>query len=286
MATIRDRIRELSQNRAILIDDTVEVVQTRRLTPGFQRVTLAGPCLAAYTKALPADAFKIDIAAGEGALIRGFTVRTFDPVRLRIEFDVALHDGGPASRWSEEVEVGTPARFLGFRRDFALGDDVSEHVIITDASGLPAVAAILEALPMEHRVTLLAETSDVADRALLDEAVLRLAENLQIHWIVGAPSRGADSPLSRAAAEMLVSHDAQVWLAAESATVRTIRRHLLHVCGVPRGNLHATAYWIAGITSSERDDREAVVYGEAVDAGLDVMDPAVYDRIEFEDQPA
>ncbi len=286
MATIRDRIRQLSQNRAILIDDHVEVVATSRLTPGFQRVTVAGSCLSAYTNPLPADAFKIDISTGDEPLIRGFTVRGFDVDQERFHFDVALHDGGPASRWAQTVQPGQRMRFLGFRRDFAIGDGVTRHVFITDASGLPAVAGILEALPATHRVVLLAETTHEADRALLDFSLASLGDRIQIRWLTGPPSEGPDSALSKAARELQIPPNAQVWLAAESATVRSIRRHLLDDLGIPRGDLHATAYWISGLTSSQRDDREAVVYGRAVTEGLDIMDPAVYDVIEFEDQPA
>ncbi|WP_374947559.1 siderophore-interacting protein [Agreia sp.] len=286
MATIRDRIRELSQGRAILIDDHLEVVQTHRVSPNFQRVTLAGDCLATYLNPRPADAFKIDIGTRDAPLIRGFTVCDFDPTRLSFHFDVALHAGGSASEWSRTIAAGHRLRFLGFRRDFAIGDGITEHVFITDASGLPAVAAILRSLPADHKVILLAETADRVDRELLEPSIDALGGRIQTQWLVGAPSQGLDSALARAAARLSVPEGAQVWLAAESATVRTIRRHLLDEGGVPRGNLHATAYWICGLTSSERDDREAIVYRNAVNDGLDVMDPAIYDRLEFDDQPA
>ncbi|MBF4551518.1 siderophore-interacting protein [Pseudoclavibacter sp. VKM Ac-2888] len=283
MATIRDRIRELSQGRAILIDDFVEVVASRRLTPGFQRVTLGGACLADYTEPLPADAFKIDIGSEANPLIRGFTVRDFRAERLQFDFDVALHEAGRASDWSQTVAVGQRVRFLGFRRDFAVGDGVTEHVFIADASALPATAAILESLPTGHRVALLAETGSPEDRALLSAAIESLGDRLRVVWLTGRSSQGLESALVSAARNLTVPPHAQVWLAAESATVRSIRRHLIEGLGVPRGNLHATAYWISGLTSSQRDGREAVIYGEAVDAGLDVMDPVVYDRLEFED---
>lgn len=286
MASMREKIRELSQGRSILIDDTVEVVASRRLTSGYQRVTLGGECLAAYTAPLPADAFKIDIGGDGESLIRGFTVRGFDPVARRFDVDIVLHEGSRASEWSRTVTPGERLRFLGFRRDFAIGDGVSQHVIITDASGLPAAAAILESLPDEHSARLVAEIGNNDDRGLLDRAVESLRDRLGVSWIVGRPSRGADSSLAHAVTELDVPVGAQVWLAAESSTVRAIRRHLLDVCGVPRGDLHATAYWISGVTSSQRDDREAVIYGEAVDAGLDVMDPVVFDRLEFEDPPS
>lgn len=289
MATIRDKIRDLSQGRAILIDDTLTVVATRRLTPGFQRVTLHGACLSKYTQVAAADAFKIDIphpATGE-TLRRGFTIRNFDPNTLTFDFDIALHTGGPSSDWSQNLRGGEVVPFLGFRRDFAIGDNITEHVIITDASGLPAVASILGAIPTHHNVTLIAETTHLADQALLDHAIsasnATTGPTLNARWITGKPSIGPDSPLAHAALSASFPEGSQVWLAAESSTVRAMRRHILDTVGIPRANLHATAYWIHGLTSTDRDNRDATTYGNAVASGLDVMDPAVYDSLEFED---
>lgn len=276
MAAIRDKIRLLSQDRGISIDGPVEVLGSELIAPSYRRVVVRGDCLAHYEQVLPADGFKIDLGTTDAPAIRGFTVRGFDQETRTLHFDVHLHPRGIASTWAEQAEPGTRVRFLGFRRDFAVGDDVDRHVLVADASALPAVARILESIPDHHEVVVLAETPSPGNLDLLP-----VRDTVEVQAIVGEPSVGPDSPLAVAAASSTFHADAEYWVSAETSTVRAIRRHLLDT-GIDRQRLHATAYWIAGRTSSQRDDDEAVTFGRAAQAGLDIDDPAVYDLIEFE----
>ncbi|MEG9227362.1 siderophore-interacting protein [Aeromicrobium sp. Sec7.5] len=280
MATIREKIRTLSQSRLVSIDDQVKVVATERISPSFQRVALRGACLSAYDTVRPADGFKIELGTPEAFAIRGFTVRRFDPAELTLHADVHLHPHSPSAAWAQDPDLDRPLRFLGFRRDFAIGDGVEQHVLVADASAIPAVATILEAIPSDHRVVVVAEAPAEQDLALLGAG-----RHVEVRPVVGAPSVGVDSPLATAARDLATGPEAQYWVSAESSTVRAIRRHLLDG-GVPRGHLHATAYWIAGTTSTQRDAREAVAYTRAVEAGLDVDDPQVYDLLEFDGDAA
>lgn len=276
MAAIRDKIRLLSQRRGITIDGPVEVIDSEQIAPSYRRVVVRGDCLAAYEQVLPADGFKIDLGTAEVPAIRGFTVRGFDPTTRTLHVDVHVHADGIASTWARHAGPGTRVRFLGFRRDFAIGDDVDSHVLVADASAMPAVARILESIPDHHRVAVLAETPTPDDLGLLP-----VRDSVEVHPIVAGPSVGAGSPLVSAAVALPVSSDAEYWVSAETTTVRAIRRHLLDA-GVDRQRLHATAYWVAGRTSTERDDDEAVTFDRAAKAGLDIDDPAVFDLIEFE----
>lgn len=281
MATIREKIRTLSQSRLVSIDDQVTVCSTERISPSFQRVALRGTCLSAYDTVRPADGFKIELGTPEESAIRGFTVRRFDHEDLTLHLDVHVHANSPSATWAQGPDPDRPLRFLGFRRDFAIGDGIDQHVLVADASAIPAVATILEAIPRDHRVVVLAEAPTPEDLDLL-----AVGPHVELRPIIGASSVGTDSPLATAARDLPTRPDAQYWVSAESSTVRAIRRHLLDH-GVPRGQLHATAYWIAGTTSTQRDAQEAVTYTRAVEAGLDVDDPQVYDLLEFEgDAPA
>lgn len=289
MVGMRDRIRALSQDRLVSVDDQVQVAGTQRITPGYQRVTLTGACLGAYRTVLPADGFKIDLARRDDPdpRWRGFTVRRFDASRLTIDVDVVLHPGGRASTWAQQAAVGDRLGFLGFRRDFAIGDGISRHLLVADASGLPAVCAILESLPADHHVDLVAESGFEADRVLLEPALHRSASgdgpSLDLSWRSGAPSIGPASPLVAMARATRVAEGTQVWLAAESSTARAIRAWLRESAGVPRHDTHLQAYWIAGLDSTQRDRREVALFEQAAAAGVDVSDPDFYDRVTFED---
>lgn len=276
MASIREKIRMLSQRRLVSIDDIVHVTGSTRISPSFQRVTLSGDCLAAYQEVCPADGFKIDLGTPGNPAIRGFTVRSFDTASHTLHFDVHLHPHSAASTWAQTLGPRTHVRFLGFRRDFAIGDGITHHVLIGDASAIPALATILDAIPEQHHVVVLAEAPTREDLALL-----AARPNVATQLILGRPSIGVGSPLAEAAAALQINPAAEYWVSAEASTVRTIRQRLLQR-GISRDRLHATAYWITGKTSSQRDDDEAVTYARAIEAGLDVDDPRIYDLLAFE----
>lgn len=289
MASIREKIRIMSQEHAVSVGDVLTVVACRRLSPGFQRVTLTGDCLSGYSPACPADGFKIDLAPDGSAqqLLRGYTVRNLDPSARRFDFDIALHRGGLATEWAVGVRPGDRVRFVGFRREFAVGDGITRHFLVADASALPAAAAIVEALPRGHEVTLIAEVGHEDDRSLMNDAIAAsragAGAHLDCRWIIGQPSVGQDSPLARAAMTDPIGPDVEAWLAAESSTVRAIRRHLLNVAEVPRHRLQASAYWVQGLTNTARDTREMVRFQEALDAGIDIQDPSFYERMQFDE---
>lgn len=279
MATIREKIRDLSR-QPHLVDCPVAFDGVAQVTPGFERVTLTGPGLAAYTKPLPADAFKLSIPAPDGAsVLRAFTVRDFEPAAHRLTFDVARHDHGVATEWVRGARPGDELRLFGMRRDFALGDDVTRHLIIADHSALPAAATIVGSLPRGLKVTVVAATSTEADRALLPGR-----HDIDVRWVTGPASRGIGSPLERAVRELPRPHDGtQVWLAAESGVVRACRRYLLQECELGRMQVHAVAYWVDGVDSTRRDAEAEAVYLQAMREGRDVTDPVTQDAIEFAD---
>jgi len=276
MATIRERIRDISQRDGVYLSDRVRVVSVRPVGESYVRIVVEGACLSAYRPAFPADAFKLDMGVAGAPAWRALTVRAFDG--RRIECDLALHAGTVATRWAGAADRGDEVPLVGFRRDFALGDEADHVLLIADASSLPAAAAILASLPSRVRVDVLAEAPSAADRVILGNP-----RHATVTWLHhAAPSAGPASPLTTAAGSVEVGAGTEVWLAAEAATVRTIRRRLIEE-GLPRTRLHASAYWVAGQTSTERDAHDETVYTRAAESGRDVNDLTVQDELEFGD---
>ncbi|GAB3833007.1 siderophore-interacting protein [Kribbella italica] len=291
--TIRSEIRRLTRSGDSRVICPVTVESVEELTPQFSRVVVRGDGLAAYRTIRPADAFKLMIPPdGIGSvrmpklgpngapvwaadrplpLTRAFTVRSFDPVTLRLTFDVAVHGEGPAMTWLANTRPGDTPILFGTRREFSAGDGVANHLLIGDPTSLPAIASIVESLDAPATVFLQVES----------EADQRLVPG-DVQWIVGPPGIGPDSPLEKAVRSYpRLSGRTQAWLAAEAGVVRSLRQYLLKDLAIQRDDLHTVAYWIAGQTAEGRDAEQMRWYAKANEEGLDTTDPAVLQGLEF-----
>lgn len=283
---LRHQLRELARiNVAFTVPVTVESV--RRLSPGFSRIAVAGDGLAQYTRREPADAFKLMFPPDgsrridyprrgednipywpEGTtqpLLRAFTVRTFDPDRSRLEFDVALHASGMFVDWLRAGPVGCQVALSGMRREFAPGHEVDSYVFAGDAGALPAIAAVVESL--DASVTCYLQVPDRADRELLGAR-----DGLTVHWVDDLATGLPDHP---------PPGRVQVWLAAEAGAVRAVRGQVIGRWGVDRDDLHASAYWRSGHDATRFDAVNLVRYQQAAGQGLDITDPDVREELEL-----
>lgn len=297
MTALRTEIRRLAREGAPPFNCSVAVESVREVSASYVRVAVHGAGLEAYRDVLPADAFKamlpppghatVDFPARgadglpywpEGTrqpVLRAFTVRRFDPARLLVEFDVLSHDG-VASAWLRRVEPGDVIGLAGMRHEFHAGD-VSRHVIAGDASALPAVAAIVEALPAATPATVYLGVADESDKSLLPRR-----DGIEVHWVPGGSPLGPDSALAAAVrAGERPAGRIQAWLAAEASVVRDLRRWAVDELGVAREDLHAAAYWKAGLDSTEVDAVNLDRYGREAERGADLSDPDTRERVEF-----
>ncbi|WNI18922.1 siderophore-interacting protein [Actinacidiphila sp. ITFR-21] len=273
---------------------TAHVVRTAEVTARIRRIVLGGDDLAGCADGLPADAWKfllppagrdrvdLPVVGPDGVpgyppgavppVMRAFTTRWFDPAAGELAVDVLLHGDTPASGWARTAVPGGTVGLAGPRHEFFASPEAGWHLLAGDESALPAIAAILEALPARTRVVAFVEAEDEEDR--VDLAAPGGAE---VVWLYrrGAPAagggllekavRGLDRPFAAA----------QAWLGAEAGTVRSIRRHLLDERGLPRPQLQAAAYWKQDRTSDQRDAEVFAAYQAAVAAGGDPDDPAL-----------
>lgn len=274
-----------------------------RVSPGFVRVALRGHGLAAYGEVMPADAVKVllhpdgraDVdepqwdddgtptwpAPARSPLPRALTVRSFNPARLRLELDAMVHDGGLLRTWLDAAKPGAVVGVMGVRRDFYPGDGVTEHLLLADSSALPAVATIVESLPPGLPATVFLAVDHEEDKALLPAR-----PGVEVHWVAGGSPSGRDSALTRAVRELArpVSPGGRVqaWIAAEAGVVRSLRRWALAEHGVAVEDLHATAYWKAGLDGAARDAADLARYQKELAAGGDPFDPGLRERVELE----
>ncbi|GIF05711.1 siderophore-interacting protein [Actinoplanes siamensis] len=215
--------------------------------------------------------------------IRTYTVRNVRAHLRELDVDMVLHGVcGPASRWAVTAVPGSVACLLGPNADFAGNSggvdfhppvDTNRMLLVGDETAVPAIASILSRLPADARGEVLLEVPESADQLLLD-----VPAGVRVTWV---PRDGADHgskliPAVQAAAAHLLgdaagvtcaeledvdvdedllwevpdrtepTHGFYAWLAGEAAVIKTLRRHLVGVCGVDRRAVAFMGYWRLG----------------------------------------
>lgn len=243
---------------------TVTVAGTRRLSPGFVRVTLTGAELAGFTSAGPSDHCKLffpDPASGiisapritaqglhrpePGTLIvRDYTPRAFREAtgesEPELDIDFVLHgDDGPAAAWAASAGLGDPLVVGGPRGSRMPPTGVSRIILAADESALPALARWIEVLDDDVEIIAFASLSNESDAAYLDPAHVQRA---RVVWLGKEPG-----DLERAFRGLgPIAADAFVWAAGEAASLVPIRRYLRRELGLSADQVKVDGYWKAG----------------------------------------
>ena len=218
----------------------------------------------------------------ERPAMRTYTIRAVrrDPVEVDIEF--VLHgDSGPATRWATTAQPGDSLSIsapvlggdlVGF--EWKPSPHIDDIVLVADETGLPAAIGIIEELdarPVKPRVRAVFETPLAADRQTLPgwvEALWTSRENGHVARVGQTLIDGVEALNLQTAAQpdaapaetdpdvdteiywlpaTLAAEDRlYVWIAAESAVVRDIRRRLVNERGLSKRSVAAMGYWREG----------------------------------------
>jgi NADPH-dependent ferric siderophore reductase len=285
------------------------VARVTPLGPSTRRITLTGPRLAEFGLAgddqrvklvLTPDPTALDELHAAGAewypaycalpeerrpVLRTYTVRAARPEVAEVDVDVVLHgvaDGhaGPAATWAAQAVPGDrmvlmgpdrPGRGRAWGVEWAPPATATCLLLAGDETAVPAVSAILEALPAGRRAVAVLEVPEAGD--LQD---LRLPEGVQVRWLAraGRPRGELLVPAVRAALVDLgvcaapapapedVDLDTELlwevpedpaagagcyaWLAGEAGMVKQLRRRLVGDLGVDRRSVAFMGYWREG----------------------------------------
>jgi NADPH-dependent ferric siderophore reductase len=239
----------------------VPVSRVERITPRTARVTVAGEELASFPGAgtdqnvmlyfYPDDVTlpePLTLAAARAMwsqvrpLTRTYTVRRHDPAAGEIDFDFVLHGShGLASAWAQRVTPGDQLIFVGPSPAYRPDPTATRFLLAGDETALPAIAAILRALPAGADVTVIVEVADAEEEQPLPTSA-------EVRWLHrdGLPA-GENRLLECAVREVSVAADStEAWVAGERSSVLAVRHHLLEECGLPRHRVRPTTYWRRG----------------------------------------
>jgi NADPH-dependent ferric siderophore reductase len=260
---------------------SLQVVRTRRLGPSLVRVSFTGEDLRYFLSDgrdqslslfLPAAGRTepgVPVELGDGwwqawrelpddvrAVMRSYTLRSLRRNPDEIDIDFVLHEpAGPASRWAARARAGDKVQLLGpavadnRAIRFRPPEDTDLVLLWGDGTALPAVSAILEALPAGQRARVWLEVRDAGDiQDLATEA------DAEITWLVAEETGAQCSPLALDALRDARLPDAErpyVWIAGESGCVKELRRHFVRERGVDRRRVTFVGYWRQGMTEEQ-----------------------------------
>jgi NADPH-dependent ferric siderophore reductase len=257
-ARVGRRVRHETKSRLL------QVREVSRLTPKMVRVVVGGDALAGFVSAAYDDHVKLFFPhPGEEKPVlptpspngpvypegvqrpaaRDYTPRRYDAAANTLTLDFVLHDAGPATAWAAQAR---PGHFLGVggpRGSFVIPDDFDWYLFAGDETALPAIGRRLEELPANTRVLVVAEVADKKE-----EQQLSGRASVEVRWLHRDGSApGTTSLLQDALAGLsLPSGEGYAWVAAEAATAKALRRHLVDERGLDKERVKAAAYWKRG----------------------------------------
>lgn len=240
-ATMNDTLspgRRVQRVRHEIHRRTVTVVQVSRPSPAFVRVVLADPSLAGFVSAGFDDHLKFILPGPDGQpVMRDYTPAAFDTAQGSLTLEFVLHAHGAASDWARQAQPGQQVVVAGPRGSMVLPADLDWHLLVGDATALPAVQRRLAELPDHARGTVLLAVAAADRRALPAPA------GMQLQWL------DSDEALATALQAWRVpAGDGFAWCAGEAATMARLRAMLADK-GLPKEAMRVAAYWKRGASS-------------------------------------
>ncbi|KUM02699.1 siderophore-interacting protein [Chromobacterium subtsugae] len=236
----------------------LRVSRIERLAGRLLRVTLSGADLEGFASSsfddhvklffpAPGEIRPVSPSVGEGGIVfpadqakpamRDYTPRRYAADAGELDIDFVLHEGGVASDWAAQAQVGHYLGVGGPRGSRVVPTGFDWHWLIGDETALPAISRRLEELPADSRG---------AAVILVDNADARLPlggpAGMEIIW----RQRDRRQDLLQTVTEMpLPGGDGYVWAAGESGEMRAVHKHL-QLRGVDKDRMRVAGYWKRG----------------------------------------
>jgi NADPH-dependent ferric siderophore reductase len=208
-----------------------------------------------------------------GAEGRNYTVRHHNGDR--IDLDIVLHAHGPGTAWAAATTAGDRVGLDHARSWYRPEPTTDWQLLVTDLSGLPATARIIEELPRGVPATAIIEVADHTD---LD--YLRARADVTEIPSIGTGNGRTASRLAQLVREFRWPDGrGYCWFAGEAAESRTVRKHF-RGHGWTIDQLDVTGYW--RFDSEAWDARYALVEDEIFAVYERALADGKDDKVAFE----
>lgn len=229
--------RRVQRVRHEIVRRQLQVLRVDDISPSFRSVTLGGAELAGFNSASFDDHLKFITHPGTDAqAMRDYTPRRYDPVANELVLEFVRHGDGPAATWAEQAEVGQTATIAGPRGSTVVPTDFAWHLLVGDATALPAIARRLEELPAGCRAIAIIAVPQPADRRVLGSQA-----DVEVTWV-----DDNDALVAAVRALTLPPGEGYAWCAGEGHTSALLRSVLVDEKGHDRYAISAASYWKSG----------------------------------------
>lgn len=196
---------------------------------------------------------------------RNYSVRSHDGARITLDF--VLHSHGPGTTWAATSRQGERIGLDHARSWYRPEPTTRWQLLVSDMSGLPATARIIDELPAQDSATLLVEVTAAED---LD--YLPAHRGVTVISSVGTGNGCGPSTLAQMVRDLtLPDGRGYCWFAGEAAESRAVRKYLRgHGWTIDQYDI--TGYWRVDSEAwdarfSEFQDDVLAVYTRALAAG-------------------
>lgn len=186
---------------------------------------------------------------------RTYTHRAIDLLKKELTVDFAIHEGDSvACNWARDSEPGAQVGLaMKLKHREALPIGVKNFLFVTDMTGIPVVASLVESLPADANAHIITEVLSEAD--ILEAHYSATKANIKTEWLVNPhPEQG--SALTDVAKRAWFDLDAPKFthITAEYSVVKSLRDFLRNDNGLTSQEFFACAYW----QINKREDEERV----------------------------
>ena len=266
-----------------------EVLAKRVLTPGMLRLTFGGEGLADFQSTGVGDEYvrlffpnaetgrihlphidengRWSYPDGQKAVrYSTYTVRDYRSDLREIDVDFVVHEGGMASDWAQRCSAGDTVTINKPRGLYAPPDDIVWQLLVADATGLPALARLLEQTPEHVQTRAFIEVAEPSH-----ELDLPYHPHASVTWLHGSGNGVAASRVGDVVRALpLPPTPGYIWVAGEQRVVRNLRRYIRHDLRMPAERYELVGYWTEDAQAwEERYDALPEAVRAAIAAGWD-----------------
>jgi NADPH-dependent ferric siderophore reductase len=237
------------------------VESVERLTPGMLRIVVAGddlagfpvgpfsdhyvklvlpPAGAPYAPPFDPERIKAELPREQWPRMRTYTVRAWDPAANRLTLDFVVHgDEGLAGPWAAAAKPGDLLQLVGPGGGYTPDPAADWHLLVGDASVIPAIQASLPRIAPGVPVRVLLQVDGPQEQQPLEREDDPAVEVTWLH----DPAHGAGQLVEALRGLELPPGRVHAFVHGEAGAVREVRRHLVVELGVGREQLSASGYW-------------------------------------------
>jgi NADPH-dependent ferric siderophore reductase len=201
------------------------------LGPGFVSITFESDELADFVSMSFDDHVKLLFS---DEVRRDYTPRLFSREDRTLSIEFALHGHGHASEWARNAKVGQRLAIGGPRGSMIVPLEFDWHLLVGDATSLPAISRRLEELPQDARAFVVVLADDADRREFSSRA------RVDVQWVATA-----DALVDALRALALPEGTGFAWGGGEARAMARVRQ-ALNEKGVPRELTRVSAYWKQG----------------------------------------